>query len=233
MTAASSPSPGGLDAGRAVAHPVRRRRRRWIIGIALAIVVLAVAGFVVQCSAISATQSGVATPTPAPRPQARGQIRPVAQARVGTTGGGVVASIAAGIGDAVSEQQEIARVRGATGTEVLTAPFRGTITGVPVHVGDTVLPGAVVATVGDLTKLQVETTDVDEFLIARVRPGQRVSLFIDALDRQTPGVVRTVALEPVTTTAGDEHYPVTIELLEPIENLRPGMTVRILFPDQA
>lgn len=155
----------------------------------------------------------------------------MAQARVGTLTGGIVASISVDVGELVGEQQEIARVRSAAGVEVLTAPLRGTITGIPVHVGDTALPGTMVATVGDLSRLHVETTDVDEFLIARVRPGQRVTLTIDALERQASGQVRTVALEPVTTTAGDEHYPVTIDLAEVIAELRPGMTVRILFPD--
>jgi len=108
------------------------------------------------------------------------------------------------------------------------------MTGIPVHVGDTVLPGTIVATVADVSRLQVETTDVDEFLIARVRAGQRVVLTIDALDRATPGQVRTVGLEPTTpavVSGGDPNYPVTIDLLDVIPQLRPGMTVRILFPD--
>ncbi len=200
-----------------------------------ALATLAIVGGALGLQRVASTPpSASATATPAPRPQAHGQVRPVAQARVGTLVGGVVASVTVDIGDAVSEQQEIARVRGQAGTEVHTAPIRGTMTGIPVHVGDTVLPGTIVATVADVSRLQVETTDVDEFLIARVRASQRVVLTIDALDRATPGQVRTVGLEPTTpavVSGGDPNYPVTIDLLDVIPQLRSGMTVRILFPD--
>ena len=200
-----------------------------------ALATLAIVGGALGLQRVASTppSASAATATPAPRPQAHGQVRPVGQARVGTLAGGVVASIALDVGDAVGEQQEIARVRGQAGTEVLTAPIRGTMTGIPVHVGDTVLPGTIVATVADVSRLQVETTDVDEFLIARVRASQRVVLTIDALDREAPGQVRTVALEPTTPTVasgGDLNYPVTIDLLDVVPGLRPGMTVRILFP---
>ena len=233
MTDSSGPATTQLPPALAL-PPRARRRRQWLLLVAvLAAVVLVVA---VAAQRAVPEAPAVATPTPAPRPQARGQVRPVAQARVGTIAGGVVSSLAVDVGDAVGEQQEIARVRGATGTEVITAPIRGSITGIAVHVGDTVLPGATIVTVGDLSRLQVETTDVSEFVLAarRVRPGQRVTLTIDALERQVSGQVRTVALEPVTPTAvtgGDEHYPVTIDLGEVIPELRAGMTVRVLFLD--
>ena len=227
-----------------------RRRPPLILLLPVALVGIAIAALASQRLTSPAGQVAVcATSTPEPRAQARGQIRAVAQSRIGTIAGGVVASIAVEVGDGVSEQQELARVRGSAGVEVLTAPIRGTVTGIPMHVGDTVLPGATIVTVADLSRLQVETTDVDEFLIARVRPGQRVLLTIDALQeptsptlqvsacsqasgaRRAVGQVRTVALEPVVTTGGDEHYPVTIDILHNIPDLRAGMTVRVLFPD--
>lgn len=160
---------------------------------------------------------------------ARGRVRPVAHARVGTLSGGVVIRLTAAPGDPVVEQQELARVRGPNGTEVLTAPIHGAVLDLLVAVGDTLLPGATVATVGDLSRLQVETTDVDEFVIGSVRPGQVVRLHIDALRRDLTGLVRSVALEPRTTLAGDEHYPVIIDLLEQVPELRVGMTARIAF----
>jgi len=199
---------------------------------------LALLGLALVASVIARSRAAQAPPpaalavSPEPRPQARGQVRPVSQARIGTIAGGVVASLAVDVGETVVEQEEIARVRGTAGIEVLAAPIRGTVTGIPVHVGDTVLPGAGIATVADLSRLQVETTDVDEFLIARVRPGQRVTLIIDALERRLGGQVRTVGLEPAAAVAGsDNNYPVTIDLLDSLPELRAGMTARILFPD--
>jgi membrane fusion protein (multidrug efflux system) len=141
-----------------------------------------------------------------------------------------VQSLGGEAGDVLSDQQEIARVRTATGTEVVVAPFRSTITGVLVNVGDTLAPGAIIATVGDLTHLQVETMEVDEFLVPCVRRGQSVVVLVDALrERELTGRVRSVALEPRLTADGDEHYPVTVELSSAPPELRPGMSVRVRF----
>jgi membrane fusion protein (multidrug efflux system) len=157
-------------------------------------------------------------------------VRSAAQARVGTLSGGAVLSLAVEAGDLLLDQQEIARVRGATGTEVVVAPFGATVTSLLVNVGDTLAPGAIIATVGDLTRLQVETTEVDEFLIPCVQRGQSVVVLVDALrERELTGRVRSMALEPRLTTEGDEHYPVTIELASAPPDLRPGMSVRVRF----
>ena len=71
------------------------------------------------------------------------------------------------------------------------------------------------ATIGDLSRLRAETTDVDEYLVDQIRRGQAVLLQVDALDQRTiPGFVRSVALEPQPGSAGFEHYPVVIDLVE-------------------
>lgn len=159
-------------------------------------------------------------------------VAPVSQARVGTLGGGVLLGLSVSIGDRVEASSELARVRGAAEVEVLTAPFAGTVTGLLAHTGDTLVPGAGVVMVADLRRLQVETNDVDEFLIGRVQPGQSVTLQIEALDRrELTGRVRTVALQPQATSGGDQHYPVTIDPGGIPPDLRPGMSVRVIFAD--
>jgi biotin carboxyl carrier protein len=161
---------------------------------------------------------------------ARGEVQALAQARVGTLSGGVVVRVAIKAGEAVQEQQEIARVRGPAGVEVLTAPWAGTITSVPVQAGDSVAPGAAVATIGDLARLLVKTRDVDEFLIKDVAPGQPVALTVDALEGQVlRGVVRAAALQPEAGTGGDSHYPVLVDLVDWTPQMRLGMTVRVNF----
>jgi hypothetical protein len=56
---------------------------------------------------------------------------------------------------------------------------------------------------------------------------------VEALDRlELRGVVKSVALQQQSTTAG-ANYPTVISLEGPNPNLRPGMTVRITFLDQA
>lgn len=94
------------------------------------------------------------------------------------------------------------------------------------------MPGAGVVMVADLSRLQVETTDIDEFLIGHVRAGQSVALEIEALDRrEVTGRVRTVALQPQATAGGDQQYPVTIDLGGAVPELRPGMSVRITLSE--
>ncbi len=191
--------------------------------------------------AVVARQVSTAASPASPAPQAasssgrliaHGVVAPVSQARVGTLGGGVLLGLSVSIGDRVEASSELARVRGAADVEVLTAPFAGTVTGLLAHTGDTLVPGAGVVMVADLRRLQVETNDVDEFLIGRVQPGQSVTLQIEALDRrELTGRVRTVALQPQATSGGDQHYPVTIDPGGIPPDLRPGMSVRVIFPD--
>jgi hypothetical protein len=79
------------------------------------------------------------------------------------------------------------------------------VTDVLVHLGDTVLPGAVIASAADLSAYQIETTDVDQFLVAQLRPGQTVTASIEAINkRNLTGTVHTVAVEPVATSSGNE-----------------------------
>jgi len=115
-------------------------------------------------------------------------------------------------------------------TEILMAPWRGTILGLNAHLGDTLMPGAVVATIGDLSRYQVRTTDVDEYLISQIQPDQQVSVTVEALDgRQLEGTVDTVGLAQQSSSAGVVNYPVVIRLFDIDPDVRPGMTVRIVF----
>jgi multidrug resistance efflux pump len=93
-------------------------------------------------------------------------------------------------------------VVGPSGTEIVTAPFRGSVTNVLVHAGDTLTPGATIAVVADMHALQVETSDVDEFLVSDVSVAQRVQVTVDALDKLAlTGIVTNVALLPQVARA--------------------------------
>jgi ABC-type lipoprotein export system ATPase subunit len=226
-------------AGRVLAPPLpERTHRKWPRRLAIALVVALLVGGGIAWRLGIIPGLGAAQTAPAPPaaatpsyPTARGEIRPVAQAKVGTLRGGVVNRLAVAVGQVVAEAQEIARINNPDGsTELLVAPWRGTITDIPVHVGDTVAAGAVVASAADLSRLQVETTDVDEFIVGRVKPGKAVMVTVDALDQlQLRGRVRSVSLEPRKNADGDDHYPTIIDLEFPPLELRIGMTVRVAF----
>jgi multidrug efflux pump subunit AcrA (membrane-fusion protein) len=211
------------------------RRQTGRLRLLLPAIVLMVAAIGLAALAQRATEPAPAVPAgpenglQVRRYPARGQIRPVAYARVGTLTGGVVQELYVDTGAAVQEYQELARVQAGTATEIVRAPFAGTVTNVLVHRGDTLAPGATLVNVGDLSRFQVETNDLDEFLIAEVHRGQMVSVLIDALGWELPGQVRSVSIEPTRSSAGDDHYPVTVDLLESPAELRPGMNVRLRF----
>jgi putative ABC transport system ATP-binding protein len=235
----SSEPPASAVAGRVLAPPrPARKHRKWprrlAIGLILALLVGGGAawrlGLIPGLSPSPATPVPQAAATPA-YPTARGEVRPLAQAKVGTLRGGVVNRLAVNVGQGVDEAQEIARIISPDGsTELLVAPWRGTITDIPVHVGDTVPVGTVVASIGDLSRLQVETTDVDEFIVGQVTPGKMVLVTVDALNQlQLRGRVRSVSLEPRKNADGDDHYPTIIDLELPPLGLRIGMTVRVSF----
>jgi multidrug efflux pump subunit AcrA (membrane-fusion protein) len=209
--------------------PPRPSRRRWLIAAAAVVVVLLALG-------ISGALSPAPPPTPAPSPvrlpyDARGRVVPVLQARVAAIQGGVVRALPKQPGTAVADREELARLETTGGAvEVLSAPYAGTVLAVPVRLGDTVPPGTVVAIVGDLSRLRVETTDVDEYLIGRLRIGQPVELSVDALPGQTlTGRVESVSLVAQTGTGSRLHYPVTVALDRADPALRASMTARLRF----
>jgi multidrug efflux pump subunit AcrA (membrane-fusion protein) len=200
-----------------------------LAGLALLLIVALIAA---QLLGGAAPPTATPTATAAVKLMARGRLQPVAKARVSTLGGGVVTRLAVVAGETVADRQELARIRLNETVEVLTAPWAGTITSLPVNQGDTVLAGTLIATIGDLSRLQVETTDVDEYLIGRLRLGQPASLTIDALDRLVVrGYVQQIGLVLQSSGTSDEHYPVVIALAEAAPGLRPGMTVRIRFDE--
>ncbi|MDP2777283.1 MAG: HlyD family efflux transporter periplasmic adaptor subunit, partial [Anaerolineales bacterium] len=84
----------------------------------------------------------------------------------------------------------------------------------------------VVLTLATLDKLQIETTDLSERDITRVKIGQKVNLSIEALDVTVTGKV--IRVSPIAkTVGGDVVYPVTIELDKQPAGLLWGMTVEV------
>ena len=205
------------------------RRRRVVVG-GLGLLVLATI-VTVMLSARSAAPAPIAAPVTAAL-VAHGQVVPVQQARVGTLGGGQVQQLTANLGAEVSAQTPLAWVLGPSGTEVVTAPFSGSVTNVLVHEGDTLMPGATIAVVANMHALQVETSDVDEFLVGHVSVGQRVEVTVDALDNLAlAGVVTNIALLPQIGASGSPAYPVIVSLSGVPPAVHAGMSIRMTLPD--
>ena len=106
----------------------------------------------------------------------------------------------------------------------LIAPFAGTIGTVHVRSGELAQPGQSIVTLGNLGALRVETTDLSETDIARVKEGQPVNVTFDALPGKTlNGKVARIA--PMSTPGqSGVNYVVTVLLDEIDPALRWGMT---------
>ncbi len=108
----------------------------------------------------------------------------------------------------------------------LAAPFAGTVASIDVIHGELVQAGQAILTFASLDALQIETTDLGERDILRVKIGQRVDVYIEALDVTVTGKV--IRISPIPeTVGGDVVYPVTIELDEQPDGLLWGMTAEV------
>jgi len=104
------------------------------------------------------------------------------------------------------------------------APFDGTVGMVHVRPGEEIQQGDRVVTLGDLSTLRVETTDLDEIDVARVEVGQPVDVTFDAFpDRVFKG--RVTRINPMAEeVGGGVNYTTIIELDELAPEIRWGMT---------
>ncbi|HEX5942397.1 MAG TPA: HlyD family efflux transporter periplasmic adaptor subunit, partial [Anaerolineales bacterium] len=108
----------------------------------------------------------------------------------------------------------------------LIAPFDGTVVSLDIAPAETVVPGQVVILLGDLSKYQIETTDLSERDITRVQVGQSASVFIEALEEEFTGKV--IDVDRISTTlGGDVVFKVTMELDDQPAGLLWGMSADV------
>jgi multidrug resistance efflux pump len=178
--------------------------------------------------------------------------------QVGTLTAGRVSSLPYDVGARVDKDQVVATVSapvavGTTSNGASRFEFRGTndelvgvrspVSGVVVAqaatVGDTVPAGQSLLTVVDPQQLWV-TANVDENLVRRVQPGQRVTVHVDTLDLDqegrvlaiTPASAATFSLLPTQNYSGNftkvtQLVPVKIELERPDPRLMVGTSVEV------
>ena len=108
----------------------------------------------------------------------------------------------------------------------LIAPFDGTVVSLDIAPAETVVPGQVVILLGDLSKYQIETTDLSERDVTRVQVGQSANVFIEALEEEFAGNV--IDVDRISTTlGGDVVFKVTIELDDQPAGLLWGMSADV------
>ena len=108
----------------------------------------------------------------------------------------------------------------------LTAPFSGTVTEVNGMIGDQVNAGTLAFRIDDLSHLLVDV-QIPEVDINSIRVGQSVDLAFDAIiNKAYQGRVVSVANIGMVQS-GLVTFKVTIELLNPDDQVRTGMTAAV------
>jgi HlyD family secretion protein len=118
-------------------------------------------------------------------------------------------------------------------TEV-RAPIDGTVTAVPIKIGETAvasatgIAGSSLMTIADVGSIMAEV-NVDEADIARVAAGQQAKVYPAAFpDQPVAGRVESVAMAPrLIPGAQGRSYVVKLRLDDPQVALRSGMTCRV------
>jgi HlyD family secretion protein len=108
----------------------------------------------------------------------------------------------------------------------LTAPFDGTITRLPLRIGQMAGASTQAATLAGTGGLQI-TADMAEADVAKVKAGQEATIVLDAMpDRTFQGRVTNVA-NAGTSTQGVVNFAVTISLEGADAAVKPGMTANV------
>lgn len=123
---------------------------------------------------------------------------------------------------------EIAQANLAEST--LVAPYDAIVASLNIVPGEYVNQNQVVLTLATLNTLQLETTDLSERDITKVKIGAPATIFIEALNENFSGKV--IGISPIASTVGgDVVFKVTIAFDRQPENLLWGMTAEVTIGD--
>jgi len=129
-------------------------------------------------------------------------------------------------------QITLAQAEAALAKAQLVAPFSGTVVALYADTGEMVSPGTPVLLMADLSEMCVETTDLDEWDVVRVKVGQNVIVSINAFENKVlQGKVASVSLQGTVIHTGDTVYTVVIVLDEQDPELHWGMTTKVIFEE--
>ncbi len=125
--------------------------------------------------------------------------------------------------DIEAAEARVAAAQATLDQALIDAPFAGMVTLVESKPGDKVEPGELAFRLDDLSRLLVDL-EVSEVDVNRIDVGQQVSMTFDAvMAKEYHGEVVEVDLVG-TEVQGVVNFTVTVELNDPDEDIRPGMT---------
>lgn len=136
-------------------------------------------------------------------------------------------TLAAAESDVASARAALEQAKIALANTELRAPFAGLVASLDAKVGEQVGAGVPILRLGDCSNWQIETTDLTELNIARVREGDAVIITFDALpELKLPGTVARIKMFG-ENKQGDIVYTVVVKPAQNDERLRWNMTAKV------
>jgi multidrug efflux pump subunit AcrA (membrane-fusion protein) len=136
-------------------------------------------------------------------------------------------AIAAAEADVASAQAAVDQAKAALADTELKAPFAGTVAELNAKVGEQAAPGTPLVRLADLSRWQIETDDLTELDIVKVKDGGTALLTFDAI----PGLElsgKVLRVKPIgMNRQGDMTYVVVIEPQQGDPRLRWNMTTKV------
>ncbi|MCC6298369.1 MAG: efflux RND transporter periplasmic adaptor subunit [Anaerolineales bacterium] len=126
-------------------------------------------------------------------------------------------------------QAQVAAAEANLSAYVITAPFDGVVAEVAVEAGEQVSPETRIVSVADTSAWVVETTDVTELEVVKLKVGQNVTITADALSDVTMNGVVTEISQSSILQGGDVLYTVRIAVNDVDPRVKWGMTVEVVF----
>jgi len=110
------------------------------------------------------------------------------------------------------------------GKTVLHAPIRGIITTQDAKVGQVIAPNVVLVSIISGAAFEI-SANIPEIDIAKVKIGAPVRIAIEAISKERKFDASVAEIDPREIIRdNDIYYKITVAFLEPVENVRAGMT---------
>jgi HlyD family secretion protein len=186
---------------------------------------LAVARAQVGAAKIQSDVAAAAIPSSEARVQSAQAVADRAQAALdGLTAGATPEERALAEAQVASASAALATTQAQLAQTQIFAPFAGQAGAVSARLGETATPGQALLTLGDTSQMRVETTDLRETDVGRLKTGMPVEVTFDALAGRTfQGTIRKIA--PMSSAEkGSTNYTVTVDVAGLDPSLRWGMT---------
>lgn len=124
---------------------------------------------------------------------------------------------------------QLAAAQGMLSNYEITAPFTGTVMDLNASVGDEMSPAVYAVKLADTSDWYVETSDLTELEVVKIKVGQGATMVADALPDVTMTGKVTRISQASTLQGGDILYEVQLKLDSIDPRLLWGMTVEVTF----